>query len=199
MTPKVIIFDIGEVLLKGFLGIEELLGKKSNLSAKRINQALRGAHLDELFRGKISEDIYIEKVLQNKNLTFSKDELKRVIRENFSEIPGTRQIIETLKKKYKVVALSVHAREWIEYCKQHIDLDALFADGAFISFATGSMKPEEKAFREVLETMRAHPNETLFIDDSETNIAAARTLGIRAIQFESATQLKRELQELNIL
>lgn len=126
MTLKVIIFDIGEVLLRGFLGVEETLGKKLNFPANRMNDALRGAHLDELFRGKISEDAYIERVLQKQNLPISKDELKQLIRKNFTEIPGTKEIIETLKKKYKVVALSVHAREWIEYCKQHINLDALF-------------------------------------------------------------------------
>lgn len=61
------------------------------------------------------------------------------------------------------------------------------------------MKPEKEAFLEVLKTTQAHPDETLFIDDSEVNIAAARALGMHAIQFESAEQLNRELQQLNIL
>jgi hypothetical protein len=35
------------------------------------------------------------------------------------------------------------------------------------------------------------------VDDRETNVEAARALGIRAIQFESVSQLKDELVALN--
>ena len=41
--------------------------------------------------------------------------------------------------------------------------------------------------------------ECLFIDDSPANVAAAQSLGFEAIRFESAAQLRKQLQEKNLL
>lgn len=199
MRIKFVIFDLAEVLLRGLLGVEELLSKKLNLPSEEAGSALRGSRLDELFRGKITEEEYLIKILQETNWKISKKELKKVIRKNFTEIPGTRSVIRALKKKYKVVVLSVHAREWIDYCKRQFGLKKLFSDGAFFSFEMKVMKPERKAFIEVLKAMRAHPKKTLFIDDSEVNIRAAQGLGMQTIQFESANQLNKELRRLKLI
>jgi FMN phosphatase YigB (HAD superfamily) len=39
------------------------------------------------------------------------------------------------------------------------------------------------------------PSESLFIDDREVNVEAARAIGIHALQFQSLTHLRNELQQ----
>jgi len=196
---KVVIFDLGEVLLRGLLGAEERIAPRIGWPPERVNKALHGAHLERLFRGEISEDRYIAAVLEETGWMISPQTFKALLRENFDEIPGTRAIIKTLKEKFKIVVLSVHAREWIDYCRGIYGLDQVFSDGAFFSFEMAAMKPEREAFHAVLETLRKAPEEVLFIDDSEANVQAARQLGIHVIQFESAEKLKKDLMDLGIL
>ena len=62
------------------------------------------------------------------------------------------------------------------------------------SYETGHRKPDPEIFR--LTLARAGgvaPERTVFIDDMECHILAARQLGIRSHQFFSAEQLRADL------
>ncbi len=55
------------------------------------------------------------------------------------------------------------------------------------------IKPEPEIYEHTLRGLGASAEETLIVDDRETNIRAARALGIRGIQFRSIAQLRSEL------
>jgi len=115
-----------------------------------------------------------------------------------TEIEGTREIIENLKKNgYKLGLLSVHAKEWADYCEEKFDYHKLF-HSVMYSFEVGVCKPESKAFELILEKLNVVPKECLFIDDSQENIDVAQKLGIQTILFKEASQLKSSLQDLQI-
>ena len=57
-----------------------------------------------------------------------------------------------------------------------------------------SIKPQLEIYRHCLRGLGVAPSESLFIDDIEVNLAGARALGIHGIQYESMTQLRRELE-----
>ncbi len=66
-----------------------------------------------------------------------------------------------------------------------------------ISSATlGVKKPDPRIYAAALQRLGAQAAETVFIDDFETNIAAARQLGFETILFESPTQTRRDLLAL---
>lgn len=65
-----------------------------------------------------------------------------------------------------------------------------------ISHEVRRIKPEPEIFLHCLNALGVSPERTLFIDDRETNVDAARKLGIVAIRFESAVQLSSELAHL---
>jgi FMN phosphatase YigB (HAD superfamily) len=55
------------------------------------------------------------------------------------------------------------------------------------------------AMEEFLALLRRHglrPRSTVFIDDQSQNVDAARELGLQALAFSSAAQLRRDLQAL---
>jgi len=69
-------------------------------------------------------------------------------------------------------------------------------DCAVFSYEVRLAKPEPKIYQHCLEGLGTRAQETLFIDDREVNIAAARALGLAAIRFTSAPQLQAELERL---
>jgi 2-haloacid dehalogenase len=60
-------------------------------------------------------------------------------------------------------------------------------------------KPDRRIFDHLAEQFEIEPQAALFIDDSPANIAAARGLGFRVIQFTDAAALRLELVRLGVL
>jgi putative hydrolase of the HAD superfamily len=58
------------------------------------------------------------------------------------------------------------------------------------------IKPNPAIYEHTLHGLGVSAAETLFVDDREPNIRAARALGMRAIQFLSISQLKDDLEAL---
>lgn len=61
------------------------------------------------------------------------------------------------------------------------------------------VKPQPAIYEHTLGALGTDGARTLFVDDREINIEAARSLGIRAIQFRSVAQLRADLNSLGFL
>ena len=72
-------------------------------------------------------------------------------------------------------------------------------DGTVVSGFEGVAKPDPRVFHVLLERYGLTPESTLFIDDSPTNVAAARRVGMQAIEFESPERLRECLEEAGLL
>lgn len=196
---KTIIFDLSEVYLTRMKGVENSLESLLKMPVDIIEKQLHDEGLTNLFNGKIAEDEYWKKIIIKNNWKISISLLKEVIRNNFKEINGTRDIIKELKQYgYKLGLLSVHAKEWIDYCEKKFNYHFLF-DVIMYSFEVEISKPYQEVYKLILTKMDANPKESLFIDDSLENINSARKLGINTVQFKDAHQLRNELQKINIL
>lgn len=62
-----------------------------------------------------------------------------------------------------------------------------------LSFRTHAVKPDPAIFRHALAELAVQPEEALFIDDLPANTAAAQALGMQAIPFKDANQLREQL------
>jgi epoxide hydrolase-like predicted phosphatase len=191
-----IIFDLSEVYLHGMRGIEERIAK--TLGMDIVQELWREKESEQLFHGKLSEEEYWQTFIDRYKWKIDQENLKRLIRENMTEIKGTREIIETLKEeRYTLGLLSVHAKEWILHCEKQFDYHKLFKSVMY-SFETGVSKPDKKAFELILKKLKVNPKECLFVDDYVKNIDAAKKLGMKGIQFINANQLKKDLRQYNI-
>ena len=72
-------------------------------------------------------------------------------------------------------------------------------DGHVISGLEGMAKPDPRIYRLLLDRYRLAAGDTLFIDDRADNVAAARAVGICAVQFESAQVLRAQLESSGLL
>lgn len=100
-----------------------------------------------------------------------------------SDIPDSRlKALRKLREKYRIYLLSnINHLSW-EYSleqfeKAGISPDECF-DKIFLSFEMGIAKPDPAVFRRVLKDTGSKAEETLFLDDSAENIAAAAASGI---------------------
>ncbi|MGH7121098.1 MAG: HAD family hydrolase [Acetobacteraceae bacterium] len=70
--------------------------------------------------------------------------------------------------------------------------------GIVVSGAERIVKPDPRIYRLLCERHALDPIACLFIDDSPANVAAARALGMAAIQYASGLDLARALQRLGL-
>lgn len=61
------------------------------------------------------------------------------------------------------------------------------------------IKPQREAFEKILQMLTATPENTLFIDNRETHVTAARNLGLNAIQFTDWISFHKALIKRNII
>ena len=72
-------------------------------------------------------------------------------------------------------------------------------DGSVVSGFEGIAKPDTEIFELLLRRFDLTPSSTLLIDDSARNVRAAQRLGMQAVEFRSASELRRLLEEAGVL
>jgi len=113
--------------------------------------------------------------------------------------PETVDLLYRLKRLgHKLYCLSNMPKESIEHLERAYSFWEVFS-GAVISSRVRLCKPEREIYSHLLERYDLAAADTVFIDDVEQNLVAARELGIRTIKFENVEQCGRELERLGCL
>ena len=71
--------------------------------------------------------------------------------------------------------------------------------GVLVSGEVGLIKPDRRIYELLIERFGLAPERTVYIDDVEENVLAARPFGIHAIQFTTPAALRRDLAGLGLL
>ncbi len=113
---------------------------------------------------------------------------------------GALGILEELaaSDKYMLGALNNEARETNEFRFASFGLRGYFKV-ALSSCYLGLRKPEPAIFKRALDILGRPAERILFIDDRAENVEGAQAAGIRAIRFEGADALRRELVTLGVI
>lgn len=103
-------------------------------------------------------------------------------------------LLQGLSQNYQLFLLSnttsIHYKRFIGELDRMADFRALF-DGVYFSHECGMRKPNENFYTKVLEEHDLNVGETLFIDDLDVNIEAAKSMGFQTyyLQEESILDL----------
>lgn len=114
------------------------------------------------------------------------------------EIPGTVEILHKLKGHYRLYGLTNWSAETIDIAYNRFSFFSEF-DGILVSGVEKMIKPEHRIYRLLLERYGIKAEESVFIDDNEKNIIAAREVGLHAIHFKNPEQLQSELEAMQLL
>jgi putative hydrolase of the HAD superfamily len=111
-------------------------------------------------------------------------------------IPETVALLYQLRDRgHSLYCLSNMHFASIEYLERTHGFWDVFR-GKVISCRIGLCKPEAKIYAHLLEAYQLDAADTVFVDDVEVNLAAARQFAIRTIRFESSAQCAEELRLL---
>ena len=113
--------------------------------------------------------------------------------------PETAAIVRDLRSRgLGVFALSNWSAETFPHA-QRLATELELFDDIQISGEARITKPDRRAFELAARRFKVDPARTLFVDDIEANVAAARAAGFTGIRFTSAAALRDRLTELRVL
>jgi HAD superfamily hydrolase (TIGR01509 family) len=112
-------------------------------------------------------------------------------------VPELVDYAKELKEKgIKIFILSNNFKERTEYyLKKWPELFSLF-DGVYFSWKTGFVKSTLEAYKNLLDKNGLVAGECIFFDDSEKNVALAKSLGINAYIYEDFEKTTKIVEQL---
>ena len=204
---KNIIFDLGNVIVKNpNINVVRQFFKDEN-DAQTFNEYIFKSDFWKMMDlGKISNievaDIIREEELINiKNYT----EVEEFLLNWFKKCSVNVDIMdlgkELKKHGYNIYILSNMAKETFKFFSSKYDFFDM-VDGIVISANEGIKKPDKKIFEKLLNRYSLKPQESLLIDDDDTNktLEVANCIGIngRRVKANDLEDIKLLLQENNI-
>jgi putative hydrolase of the HAD superfamily len=114
-------------------------------------------------------------------------------------IPDTVELLHRLRSRgHFLYCLSNMHLASIEHLEKAYSFWEVFS-GKVISCRLNFCKPEPEIYSHLLETYQLNPTETVFIDDVDVNLTAAKRFGIQTIRFESPHQCASQLTTLGCI
>lgn len=197
-----LIFDFGGVLIsnddRGIVENSEEVQKNLNKNQKELSEAWDIAW-PEFKNGKITKNIFYSIFLKTLNIEDSNekvDMLKSIYRKNVHILESFR-LVEILRKKFKLYALTNIGKEDLEYKVKKFNLENYFI-GIVASCLEGIGKPEREIFDRLIKRYSINPQKSLFIDDKERNIKVAKKLGFLTILYTNKEQMINNLKQFGI-
>jgi putative hydrolase of the HAD superfamily len=123
-------------------------------------------------------------------------EIIEAVRGSLLEKPETVQLVRALQQRgFDLYCLSNMPRSMYAHLRRRHTFFDVFR-GVVISGEIQMMKPEPEIYLHLLERFGLRAEESVFIDDLQPNVDAAKAVGLHAIRFQNATQCRQELDEL---
>jgi HAD superfamily hydrolase (TIGR01509 family) len=190
---KNIIFDLGGI----FLNIDFSKTEKAftNLGVTNFNDLYTQHHSTDLFEllemGKISPEEFHDAFVRETNIHLSYEELKAAWSALLQDFPVERlHWLKEVSERYRIFLFSntnkIHYDVFTESFREQTGFDDFnkFFIKAYYSHEMGLRKPYPESFLYILNEQNLKPEETLFIDDTFSNIEGAKKAGLHTIYLE---------------
>jgi HAD superfamily hydrolase (TIGR01509 family) len=171
--------------------------------------AALGMSLDELIKHKhptawleFETGAIDEKALEAKffadGRVYPHQRMKAAMVEAYAWLEGTEQLLIDLVTAGVQLHLLSNYACWYHLIEEKLRISR-YAKWSFVSCDTGARKPDPEAYLGPARSLGIDPSELLFIDDRGGNCKAAAQVGMGAIKFVGAQELRDELVALRVL
>jgi FMN phosphatase YigB (HAD superfamily) len=202
-TIKNIIFDLGGVLLNIDFKETEMAFAALGIGNFNAYYTLQSATplFEDLETGKITPEVFYESFRAFVKTSLTDEQIMQAWNALLVGFPPERITwLKEIAKRYKIYLLSnTNAIHYDAITKKYRatikdkSFDELFVK-AYYSHILGLRKPSKEIFEAVLKNENLVAAETVFIDDSEANIEAAKRVGLQTIHLPTPkTVLELEL------
>lgn len=198
MAIRNIVFDLGNVLVD-FDPLAYL--QKRGFHGEAAAQLLETIFAEAWGRGDAGDYLSIKELctdLQRSHPAQAKA-IRRVLQPACVRMHALRHDVaawlhELKTRGYRVYMLSNLAKYSHDYVRGYPFYREL--DGGVFSWQERVCKPDARIYRILLERYDLRPEETVFLDDSPANIAAAERCGIRGVVFTDLAAAKAQVEPL---
>jgi len=204
---RFVYFDLGNVLLK--FSVRRLLHQVSEL-VERSEEEVRSVLFDEkkymaLESGAITAHEYFAQVLAGFNKNIPTELFLEATNNIFWVNEDILPLIRTLSKSLipRGVLSNTGPAHWAYTQEAFPCIWNLFPRHRIASFAVKCMKPSEKIYQIAYEEAKTEirdlqPNEILFLDDLEENIAGAKKFGFEGLVFSEIEPVIKAFTEYGL-
>ena len=200
MNIKNVVFDFGQVIIRF---VPEIM-VSPYVADKDDKELICKVLFDRLYWDKLDKGTITNEEVLSLCRTRLPERLWEITDEiyynwiyNVPEIEGMRELIIKLKNKYGagIYLLSNISNYFVEH-KDEFSIFQLF-DKCIYSAPIGITKPSHEIFDYLCTTCQIKPQESIFIDDNEINIASAQKYGLNTYLFDGdAKKLEGYLESL---
>ncbi len=192
---KNIFFDLGGVLLNiDFSKTYEAFAELGIKDAHVLNERPEVLQLFMDFEcGKYTQDELVKQLISFTDYQGSRADLISAFCALLRDyIPGHIELVQSLSSTYRIFLLSntnaFHAAHFNAQLKREYGIENLdhIMEKAFYSHDLGYRKPDHRIFHKAIQLAGVVPKETLFIDDSEDNVIAARECGLVGVKVDGS-------------
>jgi FMN hydrolase / 5-amino-6-(5-phospho-D-ribitylamino)uracil phosphatase len=188
--PRAIFLDVMDTLVRD--PFHEVMPSFLGMTLAEMLRAKHPTAWVDFELGRIDEPTFLALFLQGR--PFDAEGFRSHVRESYALLPGIEELLGDLRRAApatQLYALSNYP-PWYRWIEERCGLARLL-DGAFVSYETGVRKPDPAAYLGPCEKLGIRPDEAIFVDDRKANCEAASAVGMAAIVFESARELREEL------
>ncbi len=150
--------------------------------------------------GEAGLDEYMRRVVFYRERAFTQDDFKKFMFDQSQPFPNSLEFLGKLaeSRRYSMASLNNESLEINEYRIREFRLREYFK-AFFSSCYLGVRKPEREIYSLALKISQRDPEECVMIDDRGLNLECAREIGMHAVQFTDAAQLRGELERLGVV
>jgi HAD superfamily hydrolase (TIGR01509 family) len=113
-------------------------------------------------------------------------------------IDGIEALLDDLKAADVPMHILSNYPHWYRDLDERLHLSR-WLPWTFVSWHLGMRKPDPAIFQHAADHLEVAPERLIFVDDRERNCEGARSIGVDAIVFESADQLRTALGARGVL
>jgi HAD superfamily hydrolase (TIGR01509 family) len=200
-APRNVIFDVGNVLLawnpEGLLREQLQPDQDVDLYLRSIFSHQTWSDLDEgLLEEEAGNELFAERV------GAPVDEIRKLIlasKASLKLMPESEALMDDLiHRGSRLYSLTNMSRGTFSFVQGRFGFWKKFL-GIVVSAYVRMIKPNPEIYQHLLKTYRLDASDCLFIDDRAQNVVAAQSVGMAAIQFHNADQVRKALQERGVL
>ncbi|MFP6570678.1 MAG: HAD family phosphatase [Dehalococcoidia bacterium] len=194
-----VIFDLGQVLTLVDESVAvRVVSARTGRAEDEVNTAMFSPERKlPLESGSQTWAEYSEMIRSELDLDMDDNEFRAVFTSVLTPYEPMFDIVRSLAPRFKLGCCSNTSGAHWDEIRASVPVTDLFGPKV-LSFEVGSMKPDQRIYRDLINACAAKPHQIVFIDDNQKNIESALAAGIQALQFTTIQQLEYDLHQLGI-
>jgi putative hydrolase of the HAD superfamily len=187
-----VILDLGGVLLNIDYGRTRAAFAELGIPDfdSYYNQFKGSPLFEDLETGRVKRKAFFDTLREKSGLMLTDEQITEAWNAMLLDFPRERvEFLKDLRSRYKLFLLSntneIHYDSFHQHFREVSGLESMddLFDKAYYSFQMGARKPDTDPFQMILDEQGLDAEQTLFVDDTESNLVGAKILGLQTIHL----------------